>query len=229
VWESIGASEYILKIIDGGFTLPFISQPTRRIFDNHESILEHTDFVKGAIQELLLAGSISKVNSKSDLLLCSPIKVAVRATTGKLRLIVNLRSLNEHIDCPHFRIEDLRIAREWFAEHDHVIAFDIKSAYHHVTIHPRHRPWLGIQFQGVFYQFSALPFGLNISPWLFTKVMKCPIDHWRKIHGFRVGCFIDDGYATADSATAATAMSRKIRSDLQDLGFLYYDSPPKSF
>ena len=59
--------------------------------------------------------------------------------------------------------------------------------------------------------------------------MKCPIDHWRKNHGFRVGCFIDDGYATADSATAATAMSIQIRSDLQDLGFLYYDSPPKSF
>jgi hypothetical protein len=135
------------------------------------------------------------------------MKVAVRATTGKRRLIVNLRSLNEHIDCPYFRIEDLRLARAWLERHHHVISFDIKSAYHHVTIHPSHRPWLGIQFEGKFYQFVALPFGLNISPWLFTKVMRCPINYWRKKHSFKIGCFIDDGYATATSATLASEMA----------------------
>jgi hypothetical protein len=97
-----------------------------------------------------------------------------------------------------------------------------------MTIHPSHRPWLGIQFVGKFYQFVALPFGLNISPWLFTKVMRCPINYWRRKHGFKIGCFIDDGYATATTAVLASDMANQIRNDLDRLGFLYYDSP-KSF
>jgi len=49
-------------------------------------------------------------------------------------------------------------------------SIDLKDAYFHIPIHPSSRKYLRINFQGVSYQFRALPFGIKTAPWLFTKV-----------------------------------------------------------
>ncbi|KAL0152919.1 hypothetical protein M9458_051748 [Cirrhinus mrigala] len=54
----------------------------------------------------------------------------------------------------------------WFA------AIDLKDAYFHVPILPRHRPFLRFAFEGRAYQYRVLPFGLALSPRVFTKVVE---------------------------------------------------------
>ncbi len=54
--------------------------------------------------------------------------------------------------------------QDWFA------AIDLKDAYFHVSILPRHRPFLRFVFEGRAYQYKVLPFGLSLSPRVFTKV-----------------------------------------------------------
>ncbi len=54
--------------------------------------------------------------------------------------------------------------RDWFA------AIDLKDAYFHVSIHPRHRPFLRFALEGRAWQYRVLPFGLSLSPRVFTKV-----------------------------------------------------------
>ncbi len=54
--------------------------------------------------------------------------------------------------------------QDWFA------AIDLKDAYFHVSILPRHRPFLRFVFEGRAYQYKFLPFGLSLSPRVFTKV-----------------------------------------------------------
>ncbi len=56
--------------------------------------------------------------------------------------------------------------RDWFA------AIDLKDAYFHVSILPRHRPFLRFAFEGRAYQYKVLPFGLALSPRVFTKVVE---------------------------------------------------------
>ncbi len=58
---------------------------------------------------------------------------------------------------------------DWFA------AIDLKDAYFHVSILPRHRPFLRFAFEGRAYQYQALPFGLSLSPRVFTKVVEAAL------------------------------------------------------
>ncbi len=43
-------------------------------------------------------------------------------------------------------------------------AIDLKDAYFHVSILPRHRPFLRFAFEGRAWQYRVLPFGLSLSP-----------------------------------------------------------------
>ncbi len=89
--------------------------------------------------------------------------------SGGLRPIMDLQVLNRSLHKLPFRMlmqkriyECIR-PRDWFA------AIDLKDAYFHVSILPRHRPFLRFAFEGRAYQYKVLPFGLPLSPRVFTK------------------------------------------------------------
>ena len=42
-----------------------------------------------------------------------------------------------------------------------------------------------------FFQFTVLPFGLSVAPYLFTKIQRALIKHWRS-KGFRILTYLDD-------------------------------------
>ena len=89
-----------------------------------------------------------------------------------------------------FKYEDLRVVAEIFEENDYFIPFDLKSAYHHIDIHPEHQEYLGFHwsFDGVkerFFKFTVLAFGLATSGHVFTKVAR-PLTMERSRHKKRV-------------------------------------------
>ncbi len=74
---------------------------------------------------------------------------------------------------------------DWFA------AIDLKDAYFHVSILPRHRPFLRFAFEGQAYQYKVLPFGLSLSPRVFTKVVEAALVPLRE-QGVRILNYLDD-------------------------------------
>ncbi|XDV22692.1 hypothetical protein PO909_027538 [Leuciscus waleckii] len=64
-------------------------------------------------------------------------------------------------------------------------AIDLKDAYFHVSILPRHRPFLRFAFEGQAYQYAVFPFGLALSPHIFTKVVEAALVPLRE-HGVRI-------------------------------------------
>ena len=60
---TLGANDFILRVIDKGYTIPFITVPQNAFFDNNHSAFMHAGFVLQAIQELLLSGSVVQVSS----------------------------------------------------------------------------------------------------------------------------------------------------------------------
>ncbi len=52
---------------------------------------------------------------------------------------------------------------------------DLKDPYFHVSIIPRHRPFLRFAFKGRAYQYNVLPFRLSLSPHVFTKVAEAAL------------------------------------------------------
>ena len=91
---TLGANDFILRVIDKGYTIPFITVPQNAFFDNNHSAFMHADFVLEAIQELLLSGSVVQVSSPPHVV--NPLSVSIQSC-GKKRLILDLRHVNKHI------------------------------------------------------------------------------------------------------------------------------------
>ncbi len=117
---------------------------------------------------------------------------------GGLRPILDLRLLNRALHRLQFKMLTHRSMikciqpRDWFA------AIDLKDAYFHVSILPRHRPFLRFAFEGRAWQYRVLPFGLSFSPRVFTKVVEGALAPLREV-GVRILNYLDDWLILAQS------------------------------
>ena len=93
-WRSIGASQFILDAIDQGYRIPFHSSPPVSFSSNNKSALAHPDFVEEAISELLVSHRIFESDSLPHNV--NPLSVSVQSS-GKKRLILDLRFINKHL------------------------------------------------------------------------------------------------------------------------------------
>ena len=66
-----------------------------------------------------------------------------------------------------------------------MFSLDLASGYHQVDMDPRYYTYLGFQWEGEFYVFSILPFGLASAPWCFTKNMRA-ISLYLRFRGVRL-------------------------------------------
>ena len=70
-----------------------------------------------------------------------------------------------------------------FEKDKFLFKFDLKSGYHHVDIYPEHQKYLGFKWDSNghvnYYVFTVLPFGLSTACYLFTKLMRPLVRHWR--------------------------------------------------
>ncbi len=137
--------------------------------------------------------------------------------SGGLRPILDLRVLNRALHrLPFKMLTPKRIfgcvrPRDWFA------AIDQKDAYFHVSILPRHRPFLRFAFEGRAYQYNVLPFGLSLSPRVFTKVVEAALVPLRE-QGVRILNYLDDWLILAQSQDQLCEHRDMVLSHLSQLG-----------
>ena len=93
--------------------------------------------------------------------------------TDKLRVILELSALNHYIVCPHFKMLTLQDVKLLLPEGFYTISLDLTDGYWHFPIAPAKRRCLGFSYLGPDYWFRALPFGLNVAPRIFTKLVTC--------------------------------------------------------
>ncbi len=136
---------------------------------------------------------------------------------GGLRPILDLRVLNRALHrLPFKMLTPKRIfgcvrPQDWFA------AIDLKDAYFHVSILPRHRPFLRFAFEGRAYQYKVLPFGLSLSPRVFTKVAEAALVPLRE-QGVRILNYLDDWLILAQSRDQLCEHRDMVLSHLSQLG-----------
>ena len=220
-WKEIGASNMILRVIEQGYLLPFVVLPQRASFANHQSAVKNDKFVMQAINDLLSVGSVEEVQS-SSLHVISPLGV-VPKKNNKLRLILDLRYLNQHLFVKKFKYEDLLVVSQLVSKGDWFVTFDLKNGYHHVDIASAHRTYLGFSFvmdgKVKFFQFASLPFGLATAPYIFKKTLH-PLVKYGRGQGKRTVMYIDDGFAVASSQSESLSLANCVRRDLTRCGFL---------
>ncbi len=74
----------------------------------------------------------------------------------------------------------------------------MKDAYFHVSILLQHRQFLWFAFEGRAWQYRVLPFGLSLSPRVFTKVVEGALTPLREV-GVRILNYLDDWLILAQS------------------------------
>ena len=220
-WRFIGAPTFILDIISDGYKIPFITTPPSVHLKNNGSASEHSDFVNDAILELLQDNRIEELTTPPEII--NPLAVSVQSS-GKKRLILDLRHINLHVFKQKFKCEGLHTIRDIFSEDYFVFSFDLKSGYHHVDIFPDHRKFLAFSWHfGTncvrYFQFSVLPFGLSSPPFIFTKLIK-PLEAFWRLQGIPIAIFFDDGVGAGSSRDIAESNGSVVRSSLAQCGFL---------
>lgn len=129
--------------------------------------------------------------SKEELEIISPIKVIPKKQMGKFRLVVNMRRLNQGIEDYSLKIEGVDALLKCITRNAYFIKIDLKHGYFHVSIAKQARKFLGIHFNGEFFQFNALPFGASFAPFVFGKLTKHVVSYLRSI-GIIGVVYIDD-------------------------------------
>ena len=84
------------SVIESGYKLPLVSFPVRCFFSHRKSAVDNRAFVCEVIEQLLLVGSAVEIR-RDQVYVCSPLGV-VPKKNGKLRLILDLRFLNKHLE-----------------------------------------------------------------------------------------------------------------------------------
>ena len=93
-WRGIGASPFILSVIEEGCKLPFFAFPEPAAFKNNRSALEHAEIVERALKVLFQSGRV--IRCAVPPYVVNPLSVSVQAN-GNKRLILDLRYVNRHL------------------------------------------------------------------------------------------------------------------------------------
>jgi len=188
-WKTFVKSTIVLKWIASGFDFRWrkdTGPPPSARFSNHSSAFANTQFVTSNLAELLQAGTIEKVTDLPHII--SPLGVVPKKGSDKLRLIFDGQYLNSYLIIPSFKYEDLSFCSQYLKPNDYIITSDLSSGFHHLDIDPDFWTYLGFEWQGQYYVYTGMPFGVAPAPWAFTKLTRELLNRWRAMGHRCSGC-----------------------------------------
>ena len=212
-------SRWLLRTIRLGYAIQFARNPPKfsGIFSTAVRD-ENAAVLRAEIATLLAKDAIEPVPS-ADMKkgFYSPYFI-VPKKGGGLRPILDLRILNRALHKLPFRMLTLKRILTCIRFQDWFVAIDLKDAYFHVSILPRHRPFLRFAFEGRAFQYKVLPFGLSLSPRVFTKVAEAALAPLRE-RGIRILNYLDDWLVIAHSQELVCKHRDVVLNHLAHLGF----------
>ncbi|KAL0185479.1 hypothetical protein M9458_021176, partial [Cirrhinus mrigala] len=158
-------SQWLIRTVRLGYAIQFARRPPKFRGILFTSVRSDTDasVLRAEIAVLLAKDAIEPVppaEMKSGFY--SPYFI-VPKKSGGLRPILDLRVLNRSLLRLSFKMLTSKRILSCVRHQDWFAAIDLKDAYFHVSILPRHRPFLRFAFEGRAYQYKVLPFGLSLS------------------------------------------------------------------
>ena len=156
----LGCTHLTEHTIDTGDSKPF-RVPPRRL------PLALADEEQKAIDQLKEQGSIQESNSPW----ASPI-VLVRKKTGKIRLCVDYRKLNQQTRKDAYPLPRTQDCLDAMAGSTIFSTLDMTAGYNQVPVKPEDIPKTAFVTKHGLYEFRTMPFGLTNEPATFQRVME---------------------------------------------------------
>ena len=127
-------------------------------------------FLREEIKNLLNKWAVERVQNPGTPGFYSRIFLVLKKN-GELRLIIDLSLLNRYIKKQAFKMETVKSVRQGMRLNDWAVSIDLTDAYLHVPIHHQSQKYLRFVHEDQVYHFTALPFGMSLSPLIFSKLM----------------------------------------------------------
>ena len=222
-WKESGASNFAISVVENGYVPQMWENPQEYEEKNNGSYREERIWANEAVGKLVRARLVREVDRRS-LVCVNPLTVASNAK-GKRRLCIDLsRCVNKVIKAPKFKIESTIAALQVIEKDDYCFSFDLKSAYLQVKLNENFLQYFGfaIDFEDgsrKYFQYLSMPFGLNDACRVLTKLLRSPLDRWRR-NGIRVFIHVDDGFGIVKGRQNAVRASNEVRRDLTRYGWL---------
>lgn len=191
-WRKLRASAWVLDTIEHGVKIDWTSPPTRFRSIEYPMNDEDTSFMRTEIARELEEGYILEVTSPREIAELTCISSAFVAHTGqKLRAVFDLKHPNNFQDNATCKYETLQDLASTLRPGDALLSWDIRDAYHHLTIRPCDRTYLAFRTLGRVFVPVTMPFGLRVAPRTWTKVCRPVVGALREL-GFRIIAYVDD-------------------------------------
>ena len=149
----------------------------------------------------------------------SKLFVVPKKEEGKKRIILDLSALNQMIVCPKFKMLTLKEVRRNLPKGVFTCSLDLKDGYWHVPITPKLRPFLGFTYGNQLFQFRGMPFGLNVAPRAFTKII-FQVSKVAAKEGIWLLPYLDDILVVSQSREQNLDDALRTRQIFEELGFL---------
>ena len=134
--------------------------PVAKEMPNSKSALNHHEFVTKAISEMVEACAASVLLPTVIPTAVNPLGVVPKPHLDKLRLIVNMRYVNNHFVKRVFKFEGLPGIADMAGKGDYSLSYDLTSGYYHAALHIGSRRYVGFKWKGEYYQYNCFSFGL---------------------------------------------------------------------
>ena len=180
---------------------------------------EHRDFVSSAVAEMLAANVVTLLPPGEKPRVVSPLGVVPKRGTDKFRLTVNMIYVNRHLGRKVFKFEGLKDLADLAEKGDYAVSYDLKSGYYHVGLHRESRTFVGFKWEGKYYTYNCLPFGLSTAPWVFSKVMRELVMFWRR-DGIKLLPYLDDFMFMKSGFWQCVRLARRMERDFVRAGLM---------
>lgn len=215
-WQQITDDPVILSWVLG-LRLPVKTDITQHhVPVNKPQSNIHKLEINNEVTYLLNIGAIRECQACSGQFLSNIF--LVKKSNGQNRFILNLKKLKKFIPTPHFKIEDYRTALRLISKNTYMCTIDLKDAYFSISIHKDSTKYLRFKWLDRTFEFQVLPFGLNIAPYVFTKLMR-PVMQYLRNQGLFSVIYLDDICLFGSSYNECKRNFEVTKSLLEFLGF----------
>ena len=170
-------------------------RPRDPLFDPQQS-----NFVRRKLSEELQQRVVSRRRLRpavTSAILCVPKE----GSSDKYRKVEHMSHFKENFEKVHFKMETMSHFPTIFGPGFFLFKLDFKAAYHNFLVRSTLRDLFGVEFEGEFYTYNALPFGFRLSAYWLHRMVKVVATFLRS-QGHAILPYLDDGIYGAPTFVA---------------------------
>lgn len=123
----------------------------------------------------------------------SNIFLRKKRETGKYRVILNMKKLNEEfVEHINFKMDTLKTVLQLITPGCFFFSIDFSDAYYSIPVAQNMRKYLKFTYRGRLYQFTCFAQGYADAPRQFTKTLKVPLSVIREKFEATISAYLDD-------------------------------------